>query len=108
MVYLPAGKYLTSSLVLKPGVTLLGFGRYATSLILAGGATTHLITGTVSDAGLVNLTLNAKMSSQVNSVDAVELIGNHIDIKNCIVKDCYTSINIQKNGTAVNICSVVS
>lgn len=107
VVYLPAGKYLTSSLVLKPGVTLLGFGRYATSLILAGGATTHLITGTVSDAGLANLTLNAKMSSQVNNVDAVELIGNHIDIKNCIVKDCYTSINVQKTGSAINICDVI-
>lgn len=107
VVYLPAGKYLTSSLVLKPGVTLLGFGRYATSLILAGGATTHLITGTVSDAGLLNLTLNAKMSSQVNRVDAVELIGNHIDIKNCIVKDCYTSINVQKTGSAINICDVI-
>lgn len=107
VVYLPAGKYLTSSLVLKPGVTLLGFGRYATSLILAGGATTHLITGTVSDAGLLNLTLDAKMSSQVNRVDAVELIGNHIDIMGCLVRDCYTSINIQKNGTAINICDVI-
>lgn len=107
VVYLPAGKYLTSSLVLKPGVTLLGFGRYATSLILDGGATTHLITGTVSDAGLLNLTLNAKMSSQVNRVDAVELVGNHIDIKNCIVKDCYTSINVQKTGSAINICDVI-
>ena len=107
VVYLPAGKYLTSSLVLKPGVTLLGFGRYATSLILDGGATTHLITGTVSDAGLLNLTLNAKMSSQVNRVDAVELIGNHIDIRNCIVKDCYTSINVQKTGSAINICDVI-
>lgn len=107
IVYLPAGKYLTSPLVLKPGVTLLGFGRYATSLILAGGATTHLITGTVSDAGLLNLTLNAKMSSQVNRVDAVELIGNHIDIRNCIVKDCYTSINVQKTGGAINICDVI-
>lgn len=107
VVYLPAGKYLTSSLVLKPGVTLLGFGRYATSLILAGGATAHLITGTVSDAGLLNLTLNAKMSSQVNIVDAVELVGNHIDIRNCIVKDCYTSINVQKTGSAINICDVI-
>lgn len=107
VVYLPAGKYLTSSLVLKPGVTLLGFGRYATSLILTGGATTHLITGTVSDCGLLNLTLDAKMSSQVNRVDAVELVGNHIDIKNCIVKDCYTSINVQKTGSAINICDVI-
>ena len=107
VVYLPAGKYLTSSLVLKPGVTLLGFGRYATSLILAGGSTTHLITGVVSDAGLLNLTLNAKMSSQVNRVDAVELVGNHIDIRNCIVKDCYTSINVQKTGSAINICDVI-
>lgn len=107
LVYLPAGKYLTSPLVLKSGVTLLGFGRYATSLILDGGATTHLITGTVSDAGIINLTLDARMSSQVNRVDAVELIGNHIDIKNIIAKDCYTSINVQKNGTAINISSVL-
>lgn len=107
VVYLPAGKYLTSSLVLKPGVTLLGFGRYATSLILAGGATTHLITGTVNDAGVVNLTLNAKMSSQVNRIDAVELVGHHIDIRNVVAKDCYTSINIQKNGTAITISNVL-
>lgn len=107
VVYLPAGKYLTSSLVLKPGVTLLGFGRYATSLNLAGGATTHLITGTVSDAGLVNLTLNAKMSSQVKRVGAVELIGHHIEIRNVVAKDCYTSINIQKNGTAITISNVL-
>lgn len=107
LVYLPAGKYLTGSLMLKSGVTLLGFGRYAVSLVLAGGATTHLITGTVSDAGLINLTLDAKMSSQVNRVDAVELVGNHIDIKNIIARDCYTSINIQKDGTTVNISSVL-
>ena len=107
IVYLPAGKYLTSPLVLKSGVTLLGFGRYSVSLVLAGGAATHLITGTVSDAGLVNLTLDAKMSSQVNRVDAVELVGNHIDIKNIIARDCYTSINVQKDGTAVNISSVI-
>lgn len=107
IVYLPAGKYLTSPLVLKSGVTLLGFGRYAVSLVLAGGATTHLITGTVSDAGLLNLTMDAKMSSQVNRVDAVELIGNHIDIRSCLVRDCYTSINVQKDGTAVNICDVI-
>lgn len=107
VVYLPAGKYLTSSLVLKPGVTLLGFGRYATSLNLAGGATTHLITGTVNDAGLVNLTLNAKMSSQVNRANAVELIGHHIEIRNVVAKDCYTSINIQKNGTAITISNVL-
>lgn len=107
IVYLPAGKYLTSPLVLKSGVTLLGFGRYAVSLVLAGGATTHLITGTVSDAGILNMTLDAKMSSQVNRVDAIELIGNHIDIRGCLVRDCYTSINLQKDGTAVNICDVI-
>ena len=107
IVYLPAGKYLTSPLVLKSGVTLLGFGRYAVSLVLAGGATTHLITGTVSDAGILNMTLDAKMSSQVNRVDAIELIGNHIDIRGCLVRDCYTSINVQKDGTAVNICDVI-
>ena len=107
IVYLPAGKYLTSPLVLKSGVTLIGFGRYAVSLVLAGGATTHLITGTVSDAGILNMTLDAKMSSQVNRVDAIELIGNHIDIRGCLVRDCYTSINVQKDGTAVNICDVI-
>lgn len=107
IVYLPAGKYLSSPLVLKSGVTLLGFGRYAVSLVLAGGATTHLINGTVNDAGLINLTMNAKMSSQVNRVNGVDLVGNHIDIRNCIVKDCYTAINLQKTGSAINICDVI-
>lgn len=107
IVYLPAGKYLSSPLVLKSGVTLLGFGRYAVSLVLDGGATSNLINGTVNDAGLINLTINAKMSSQVNQVNGVELVGNHIDIRNCIVKDCYTAINLQKTGSAINICDVV-
>lgn len=107
IVYLPAGKYLTSPLVLKSGVTLLGFGRYAVSLVLDGGATSNLINGTVNDAGLINLTMNAKMSSQVNRVNGVDLVGNHIDIRNCIVKDCYTAINLQKTGSAINICDVI-
>lgn len=106
IVYLPAGKYLTSPLVLKSGVTLLGFGRYAVSLVLDGGATSNLINGTVNDAGLINLTMNAKMSSQVNRVNGVDLVGNHIDIRNCIVKDCYTAINLQKTGSAI-ICDVI-
>lgn len=107
IVYLPAGKYLTSPLILRTGVTLLGFGRYATSLILSGGATNHLITGVVNDSGLLNLTLDARMSSQVNRTDGVELTGHHIEIRNIVARDCYTSINIQKNGTSVYIGNVL-
>lgn len=101
VVYFPNGKYLTDSLVLKPGVSLVGFGKYASKLILAGGATTHLITGVTNDSGIQGLTLDAKMSVQVNNVEGISITGRELYMRDVIVNDTYEGINVEKQGNVM-------
>lgn len=106
VVYFPFGKYLTSKLTLKPGVSLMGFGKYCTSIVLTGGETGSLISGTVNDCGIYNLTLDGNMSIQVNDVDVVTLTGYNIQLMNDILTDGYTLFNIEKTGDNIEINNV--
>lgn len=107
VVFFPYGKYLTNSLSMRSNVSILGFDQYSTELILSGGANKPLLSGTIDNVSISGLTLNTKQSSQVNNIDAVELLGHHINIENVIAEDCYTSINIEKNGTSIVIKNVI-
>lgn len=107
VVFFPYGKYLTNSLSMRSNVSILGFDQYSTELILSGGANKPLLSGTIDNVSISGLTLNAKQSSQVNNIDAVELLGHHINLENVIAEDCYTSINIEKNGTSIVIKNVI-
>lgn len=106
VVYFPFGKYLTSKLTLKPGVSLMGFGKYCTSIVLTGGETDSLISGTVNDCGIYNLTLDGNMSIQVNNVDVVTLTGYNIQLMNDILTDGYTLFNIEKTGDNIEVNNV--
>ena len=107
VVFFPYGKYLTNSLSMRSNVSLLGFDQYSTELILSGGANKPLLSGTIDNVSISGLTLNAKQISQVNNIDAIELLGHHINLENVIAEDCYTSINIEKNGTSIVIKNVI-
>lgn len=107
VVFFPYGKYLTNSLSMRSNVSILGFDQYSTELILSGGANKPLLSGTIDNVSISGLTLNAKQSSQVNNIDAIELLGHHINIENVIAEDCYTSINIEKTGTSIVIKNVI-
>lgn len=107
VVFFPYGKYLTNSLSMRSNVSILGFDQYSTELILSGGANKPLLSGTIDDVSISGLTLNAKQSSQVNNIDAIKLLGHHINLENVIAEDCYTSINIEKNGTSIVIKNVI-
>lgn len=107
VVFFPYGKYLTNSLSMRSNVSILGFDQYSTELILSGGANKPLLSGTIDNVSISGLTLNAKQSSQVNNIDAIELLGHHINLENVIAEDCYTSINIEKNGTSIVIKNVI-
>lgn len=106
VVYFPFGKYLTSKLTLKPGVSLMGFGKYCTVIVLTGGETDSLISGTVNDCGIYNLTLDGNMSIQVNNVDVLTLTGYDIQLMNVILTDGYTLFNIEKTGDNIEINNV--
>lgn len=107
VVFFPYGKYLTNSISMRSNVSILGFDQYSTELILSGGANKPLLSGTIDNVSISGLTLNAKQSSQVNNIDAIELLGHHINLENVIAEDCYTSINIEKNGTSIVIKNVI-
>jgi hypothetical protein len=107
VVFFPYGKYLTNSLSMRSNVSILGFDQYSTELILSGGANKPLLSGTIDNVSISGLTLNAKQSSQVNNIDGIELLGHHINLENVIAEDCYTSINIEKNGTSIVIKNVI-
>lgn len=106
VVYFPFGKYLTSKLTLKPGVSLIGFSKYCTNIVLTGGETGSLISGTVNDCGIYNLTLDGNMSIQVNNVDVVTLTGYNIQLMNVILTDGYTLFNIEKTGDNIEVNNV--
>ena len=106
VVYFPFGKYLTSKITLKPNVSLMGFGKYCTSIVLTGGETDALLSGTVNDCGIYNITLDANMSIQVNDVDVLTLTGSNIQLMNVILTDGYSLFNIEKTGDNIELNNV--
>lgn len=98
VVYFPYGSYLTQPIAMKDSVSLFGFDRYSTKIVLKGGATKPLISGTVANLSIANLTLDGNMDIQVNNIDVVNITGSEIQMVNSILTDGYTLFNIEKKG----------
>ena len=78
-VYLPSGKYLTGTLTLKDEVSLFGFDRYSSHLILKGGSQNSLLSCKCDNISISRLTLNSNIGVQVNPIDTVSSSGsNHL------------------------------
>lgn len=107
VVYFPYGSYLTQPLTMKDGVSLFGFDRYSTKIVLKGGATKSLIGGTVEDFSIANLTLDGNSGIQVNEVNVVTIIGTNVLFTNLIIKDGYTLVNYSGNDGHFQISDIV-
>lgn len=107
VVYFPYGSYLTQPLTMKDGVSLFGFDRYSTKIVLKGGATKPLIGGTVVDLSIANLTLDGNSGIQVNDVNVVTITGTNVLFTNLIIKDGYTLVNYVGTGGHFQISDVV-
>lgn len=107
VVYFPYGSYLTQSLNMKDGVSLFGFDRYSTKIVLKGGATNPLIGGTVSDLSIANLTLDGNSGIQVNDVNVITIVATNVLFTNLIIKDGYTLVNYVGTGGHFQISDVV-
>lgn len=93
VVYFPYGSYLTDSITMRNGVSLLGFDRYSSKIVLKGGATKPLLQGAnISDVGLYDLTFDGNSGVQVNDVDLINILGSDCQINNVICKDGYTGV----------------
>lgn len=101
VVYLPYGKYLVNSLTMYDNVGIMGFDRYSTELVLAGGAESALLTGVASNCNVCNLTINANSGNQVNQVDCVHFTGTNYLFSNLILKNGYNLVTINaRDGNA--------
>ena len=107
VVYFPYGSYLTQPLTMKDGVSLFGFDRYSTKIVLKGGATKPLISGTVAELSIANLTLDGNSGIQVNDVNVVAVMATDMLMTNLIIKDGYTLVNYYGTGGHFQISDVV-
>ena len=107
VVYFPYGSYLTQPLTMKDGVSLFGFDRYSTKIVLKGGATKPLISGTVADFSIANLMLDGNSGIQVNDVNVVTIMATNVLFTNLIIKDGYTLVNYAGTGGHFQISDVV-
>lgn len=107
VVYFPYGSYLTQSLTMKDGVSLFGFDRYSTKIVLKGGATKPLISGTVARLSIANLTLDGNSGIQVNDVNVVAVIATDMLMTNLVIKDGYTLVNYYGSGGHLQISDII-
>lgn len=108
VVYFPYGSYLTQSITLKSGVSLFGFDRYKTRIILKGGATNALLNGNnIADIGVVNLTLDGNSGIQVNDVNVISVMAQNMLLDNLIIKDGYSLVGYSGLGGYLQINNVV-
>lgn len=118
-VYIPSGAYSVQSLTLPGDVSLFGFDRYTTKLVLRGGATKPMISSTGTGFSIIGLTLDGNAGVQVENINILSLISQDVLLKNLIIQNGYkllvyngTGGNLQVNdvvfGNAVYDCAEIS
>lgn len=105
-VYFPSGSYLTSSLILKNKTSMFGQDRYATRLVLKGGAKTAMFTGNVKQLTISGLGLDGNGDVQVNNVNLIDLTIGSAIIQNCFLTDGYNLVNAVV-GTDLQLCNCI-
>ena len=98
VVYFPYGSYLTQPLTMKSGVSLFGFDRYSTKVVLKGGATKALLNGNGNNFSVCNLTLDGNSGIQVNDVNVVDMTGSNLMFNDLIIQDGYKLFNFVGDG----------
>ena len=97
-VYIPNGNYLTESLVLKSGVSLVGASAVNSRLVLKGGASNALLSGATNNNIISNLSFDGNAAIQINNVDCVSLVGSNFTFNNVYFNDGTNLLNITANG----------
>lgn len=96
-VYFPSGVYLTKSLELKNGVSLFGFDPNTTRLVLRGGATKPLLSGTTTSNTIKGLSFDGNSDIQVENLNLIALKGGKYIFNDLILTDGYDLLNLVIN-----------
>lgn len=96
-VYFPSGAYLCSALTLQPTTTLFGQDRYTTRIVLQGGATSPLISGTAKKLTVSGIGLDGNGDVQVNNVNLIDVTVDTAIFINSVLTDGYTLLKCVVN-----------
>jgi hypothetical protein len=107
-VYFPYGKYLTRSLTLRSGVSLVGFDRYSTRIVQRGGDTKPLVSGgNVQNVQISNLTLDGNNGVQTDDLDVVNVLGKDCLFTNLVIKSGYQCFVYNGLGGDLQVDNIV-
>ena len=106
-VYIPSGAYSVQSLTLPGDVSLFGFDRYTTKLVLRGGATTPMISSAGTGFSIVGLTLDGNAGVQVENINILSLISQDVLLRDLIVQNGYKLLVYNGTGGHLQINDVV-
>lgn len=107
-VYFPYGKYLSRSLTLRSGVSLVGFDRYSTRIVQRGGDTKPLLSGgNVQNVQVSNLTLDGNNEVQTDDLDVINILGKDVFLTNLVVKSGYQCLVYSGLGGDLQVSDVV-
>lgn len=106
-VYIPSGAYSVQSLTLPGDVSLFGFDRYTTKLVLRGGATTPMISSVGTGFSIVGLTLDGNAGVQVENINVLSLISQDILLRDLIVQNGYKLLVYNGTGGHLQVNDIV-
>ena len=107
-VYFPYGKYLSRSITLRSGVSLVGFDRYSTRIVQRGGDTKPLVSGgNVQNVQITNLTLDGNNEVQTDDLDVVNVLGKDCLFTNLIIKSGFQCFVYNGLGGDLQVDNVV-
>lgn len=106
-VYIPSGAYSVQSLTLPGDVSLFGFDRYTTKLVLRGGATTPMISSAGTGFSIIGLTLDGNAGVQVEDINILSLISQDVLLRDLIIKDGYQLLVYNGTGGHLQMDNIV-
>lgn len=107
-IFLPPGSYSVQALTLATGVSIMGIDPFNTKLVLRGGATNPLLSGSIQNVTISGITLDANSGAQTGNVSTVVITsGNDVTIRNAIIGGGYVNLSYNGAGGTLIIDEVI-
>lgn len=97
-LFFPAGTYAVSGLTMIENVSLIGLNRYDTIIKLTSNSNKSLITGTIENATISDITLDANINGQNTNISVINGTVTNCVFYNVIFKDGYDSVTADISG----------
>ena len=106
-VYFPSGDYLTGPLTVPHDVSLYGYDRYQTRLVLAGGAETPMLEINGMGHTIQGITLDGNAANQVNEVVTLKVSGADILLTQLVIDNSYVGLDFSGTNGHLQMTDII-